>query len=225
MRASPAGCKRHARVARCGDAEVLRRGARDLGVELGQVQLDLLLAYAAMVRRWNEKFNLVSRQDVDRFVPRHLLDSLTLADCLRPPNILDLGTGAGLPGIPLAVARPDLDMVLLDRGARKTRFLQQVVQQLELANVAVRCQDAREATDMQPFSSIVTRAVTSAGNLWELAEPLLADDGEIFMLHRTDPHDPRELATVPGAELHSRWVSVPGLGERHEIVQMRRTTA
>ena len=198
----------------------LLRGASELGVELSPSQLAGLLDYADMVRRWNEKFNLVSRQDMDRFTSRHLLDSLSVAGVLRPPNVLDLGSGAGLPGIPLALARPDLRFVLLDRGARKARFLRQAVQQLGLANVTVRCQDARDV--VETFTCIVSRAVASVSKLWTLAEPLLAAGGTLLVLHRADPTVTRPPAEVPGAKLCSRWVKVPGLSQQHEIVTLGR---
>ncbi len=198
----------------------LLRGASELGVELSPGQLHALLDYAHMVRRWNDKFNLVSRQDMDRFVSRHLLDSLSVARLLPSPNVLDLGSGAGLPGIPLALACPDRKFVVLDRGARKARFLRQVVQQLGLANVTVRCQDARDVAET--FACVVSRAVASVSKLWTLAEPLLAAGGKLLVLHRTDRKGTRALAPVPEARLCSHWVRVPGLSEEHEILTLVR---
>ena len=210
---------------RADEAETLRRGACELGVDLTETQLGQLCDYAAMVRRWNGKFNLVSRRDMDRFVARHLLDSLSIAPLLRGPNVLDLGTGAGLPGIPLAVARPELHLVLLDRGERKIRFLRQVVREAGLANVSLRCQDARDATDLERFATIVTRAVTGPAEMWRLAEPILNPDGVVIMLHRTDAGERPRLPTISGAVLCSRAMSVPGLAGQHEILQMRRAAA
>jgi len=200
-------------------------GARELGIDLAAGQLRQLQNYADLVRRWNEKFNLVSRQDIGRFVPRHLLDSLTIATMLRPPNMLDLGTGAGLPGIPLAVARPELEVVLLDRGARKTRFLRQVVRQIGLANVTVCCQDVRDATDIGPFASIVSRGVASAAKLWTLAEPLLADCGLVYMMYRTASDEHSQAPAVAGAAVACSRISVPGLPGLHEIVKMSRVSS
>jgi 16S rRNA (guanine527-N7)-methyltransferase len=230
-----AGCegsrKRHKRVGEPKQAGLMQSGARELGIELADNQLRQLEDYAAMVRRWNAKFNLVSRQDTNRFELRHVLDSLTVVPYLQAPRVLDLGSGAGLPGIPLAIACPELEMVLLDRGERKARFLRQVVVQTGLANVSVCCQDARDALSIGPFSSVVTRAVATPANIWRLAEPLLADDGVILMMHRIEqagdsPGDDRPaMQTVTGAALTRHFVGVPGLLGQHEILSMRRASA
>jgi 16S rRNA (guanine527-N7)-methyltransferase len=134
--------------------------------------------------------------------------------------VLDLGSGAGLPGIPLALARPDLEFVLLDRGARKARFLRQVVQQLGLANVTVRCQDARDV--VETFACVVSRAVAGVSRLWALAEPMLVLGGTLLVLHRANPQATGSPTAVPGAKLCSHWVRVPGLSQQHEIVMLNR---
>ncbi|MCZ6460073.1 MAG: 16S rRNA (guanine(527)-N(7))-methyltransferase RsmG, partial [Gammaproteobacteria bacterium] len=111
--------------------------AQLLGVELSSTQVDLLADYVALLKQWNKRINLLSRRDTERIWPRHVLDSLSILPFIRGPRILDLGSGGGLPGIPLAIAAPQHTFTLLDRSDRKTRFLEHVVLRLGLANVIV----------------------------------------------------------------------------------------
>ena len=130
-------------AAAVGDTATLLDGARTLGVELDPTSITRLLNYTRLLERWNGAFNLVSRKDIDRLVARHLLDSLSVLPLLRGPRVMDLGSGAGLPGIPLAIACPDLSFTLVDRSDRKARFLTQVIGELDLSNVFVYCQNVQ----------------------------------------------------------------------------------
>tara|TARA_B100000676_G_scaffold141916_1_gene140645 strand:- start:807 stop:1475 length:669 start_codon:yes stop_codon:yes gene_type:complete len=200
----------------------LRHEASELGVCLGDAQIARLLEYAELVRRYNDKFNLVSRRDMYRFLTRHVVDSLSLASRLRPPEVLDIGSGAGLPGLPLAVARADLEFVLLERGARKARFLERAVRTLELPNVRISAQDAREAEGLGGFATIVARAVTSAPGLWVLAEPLLAPGGAVLLMSSTRANPVADGTLMPGVMLERQWVRLPGIETPHEILTMQR---
>lgn len=203
------------------DAEVVKRGALQLSVALSDQQVSQLCEYASLVRRWNQKFNLVSRRDKHPFVARHILDSLTLCPWLVGPDLLDLGSGAGLPGVPLAVAHPSVRVVLLDRSARRSRFLSQVARTLMLDNVRVHCGDARDAAQLGRFATVVARAVAATEQVWTLAEPLLAADGAVLLMRSTDARrDP--APAVPGAVLRSHRVRVPGLAGEREILSMNR---
>ncbi|NIP13716.1 MAG: 16S rRNA (guanine(527)-N(7))-methyltransferase RsmG [Pseudomonadales bacterium] len=199
--------------------EQLRCGATELGVTLSACQVESLVAYAALLRRWNDKFNLVSRRDMPRLVSRHLLDSLSISPWLGAGPTLDFGSGAGLPGIPLAIAYPDHRFVLADRSARKARFLEQAAMQLELTNVTVRSGDATALE--QPFASVVARGVAEPAELWRLVGRLVAPGGRLICMSRTagDREGGTRVVNVPDAgSVRAEQVAVPGSAAPHEVI-------
>lgn len=156
-----------------------------------------LRRYAALLRRWNRAFNLVARGDEADLERRHLLDSLVAVPFLRGPRVLDLGSGAGLPGIPLAVARPGLAFVLADRRARRTRFLEEAVAALGLDDVRVVTVDVRRWPEGRgAFGTVVARAVAPLPELAALARPLLAPGGRLVAIK--GPRVEEELAGLSG---------------------------
>ncbi len=216
-----------------GDRSDLLTGAAALGVELNPAQADALLGFGALLARWNQAFNLVSRRDIERLLPRHLLDSLSAATELAPSRVLDLGTGAGLPGVPLAIVQPQLQFTLVDRNERKIRFIGQVVRELGLANVTPLCADVARMPGNDSFDTVVTRAVAAPAGIWALAEPRLAPAGRLVLLHRV--HDGRttqaadgaapESAAPPGTRIFGRRLAaIPGLAERHEVLVLGRAS-
>ena len=180
-------------------AKQLRCGAGKLGLDLAASQVDKLTAYADLLRRWNDKFNLISRRDMPRLVSRHLLDSLSISPWLGGEPTLDFGSGGGLPGIPLAIAHPDHAFVLADRSARKARFLEQAAMHLGLSNVGVRQGDA--TTLEQSFASVVARGVAEPSELWRLVAHLLGSGGRLICMSRTSSNGQGDdtLAEVSGA--------------------------
>lgn len=192
--------------------------AAALGVTLDRFRADRLLRFAGLLERWNRAFNLVSRRDMGRLYQRHLLDSLTLAPLLRGREVLDLGTGAGLPGVPLAIAREDVHFTLVDRNERRIRFVDRAVRELELGNVTARALDVRELPAQQRFDTVVCRAVASLQAVWALVRPRLTAGGRLLVMHRRESTDP--VPTAPaGARLTAcHRVHVPGLEQAHEIV-------
>jgi len=159
-----------------------------------------LIAYVSLLERWNEKINLVGRQDIANLWPRHIEDALFLYRCLPKaevaPWILDVGTGGGLPGMVLAILDSDpsrlRNYVLLDRSERKIRFLAQVVAQLKLANVFPICGDFSQplssatsaiSAGQTPaqFQAICARAVAPPETLWKAVNHLLAPEGELLV--------------------------------------------
>jgi len=218
------------------DGRLLRSGCAELGLALSERQLDRLLAYAELLRRWNPRARLVSDRDLERLVARHLLDSLSAltavpgAAALEPPALLDFGSGGGLPGIPMAIARPDLTVTLVERQQRKARFLQRAGSELGLGNVVVHGDDL--ATLERPeagFAVAVSRAVADPLTLWHLLAPYLAADGFLLALSRVGspaPEDRDGRAAVTAESLPAplraqrRWLSVPGLSEPHQLLRI-----
>ncbi|MBS1248341.1 MAG: rRNA methyltransferase, partial [Proteobacteria bacterium] len=154
-----------------------------------------LAAYLTLLERWNRAYNLTAVREPEAMVVRHLLDSLSILPWLEGPQVLDVGSGAGLPGIPLAIARPECEFCLLDSNGKRTRFLTQVTAELHLPNVGVvrsRVEDYRPAT---PFNSIVSRAFATLAELVKDAGRLCAPTGRLLAMKGVFPDD--ELARLP----------------------------
>lgn len=202
------------------DRDRLVSGAAALGIDLELPQVAALSTYADLLLRWNETFNLVSRRDVERLLPRHLLDSLSAAAELHGTRILDLGTGAGLPGVPLAIVRQELRFTLVDRNQRKIRFLDQVVRHLPLGNVTPVCADVADLPAADPFDTVVCRAVSAPAAVWSLAAPRLRPGGRLVVLHRSQRQQGGGEPAIPaGARLLGRRrVTIAGLERPHELI-------
>ena len=150
--------------------------SRLLTAELGDaagVAVERLIAFEAMVKHWNSYAGLVSRRDIGRLRGRHIDESLALLRWWRG-RLADVGTGAGLPGIPLAIARPSAPVVLIERSTRKGRFLRQVLIDLALDNVELVVADAGDYRPAQRFDTVTARALAPPPVAWRLARPLLA---------------------------------------------------
>lgn len=215
------------RIAVRGDAAALMDGARALGVELNSTSITRLVSYTRLLERWNKAFNLVSRKDMDRLVARHLLDSLSVLPWLEGPRVMDLGTGAGLPGIPLAIVRSELSFTLVDRNNRKIRFLTQVIGELNLANVLVCCENARAGDKLEKFSTVTARAVAPAIKVWRLVRDRLEVGGRLILLNRVlsdvteDVEDSAEMV-FPGGVAERVEIQIPGLTQAHGVIIVER---
>ena len=172
-------------------------GSEWLGIRLPSEAVGRLAAYLALLERWNRAFNLTAVRDPEAMVVRHVLDSLSILPWVEGPRVLDVGSGAGLPGIPLAIVRPEFEFCLLDSNGKRTRFLTQVVVELRLNNVSVvrgRVEDYRPET---LFNSIVSRAFATLADLVADAGRLCAPAGRLLAMKGVFPDD--ELACLPAA--------------------------
>jgi 16S rRNA (guanine527-N7)-methyltransferase len=173
----------------------LRRGLLALGVASSDDQVARLERHLALLEKWNRVYNLTAIREPERMVTHHLLDSLSILPHVRGPNVLDVGSGAGLPGIPLAIAAPGLAVTLLDSNYKKVAFLQQAVAELHLANVTVVAARVESwATDAR-FETIVSRAFADLGEFVGAAARLLAPGGTIAAMKGVHPHD--EIERLP----------------------------
>ena len=196
----------------------LHQGITDLGLALAAPVETKLLQYLQLLAKWNQVYNLTAVRDPAAMVTRHLLDSLAVAPHVRGPRVLDIGTGPGLPGIPLALARPELAFTLLDANAKKTRFVTQAAGELGLANVEVVQSRVENYRPAQKFDTLVSRAFSNIADMLANARHLCAPSGRFLAMKGTYPEE--ELAAV-AAEYATEVVAltVPGLdAERHVVI-------
>ena len=200
-------------------------------LESGLVRLGLdpalatpLLAYLALLVRWNKTYNLTAVRDPHEMVTKHLLDSLAMhpyvdAIAARGGALADLGTGAGLPGIPLAIVKPGLRVTLVESNGKKARFMREAVRQLGLKDVRVAESRIEALAEPGAYDAITARALATLPLIIELGGHLLKPDGELLAMKGVHPVD--EIAELPAgwAVRGSHPLVVPGLvGERHLVV-------
>ena len=170
----------------------LEQGLRELALGVPANAQQKLLHYLHLIVKWNKHFNLSGITAIQEMVPLHLLDSLAISPYLECERILDIGSGAGLPGIPLAIANPDKNFVLLDSNGKKTRFLFQVKVALELSNVEVvdaRVDEYLSTADTGEFSLITCRAFSSLSSIVKMIEKPLASGTKLLAMKGVYPHD------------------------------------
>ena len=170
-------------------------GSERLNIPLPVDASRRLTNYLTLLERWNRAYNLTAVRDPAAMVVRHLLDSLSILPWLQGPKVLDVGSGAGLLGLPLAITRSDCAFCLLDSNGKRTRFLIQAVAELQLPNVSVvrsRVEDYQPAT---PFNSVVSRAFATLADMAANAGRLCAPDGRLLAMKGVFPDD--ELARLP----------------------------
>ena len=189
----------------------LDHGLERLGLELPGAVRDGLIAYVELLVKWNRAYNLTAIRDPAEMVTRHLLDSLAVVPHLTGQRIIDVGTGGGLPGIPLALVFPERQFVLLDSNSKKTRFLVQARAQLGLENVSVVHARVEAYRPEQPFDCIITRAFASVADILNGSRHLLAHNGAFLAMKGAVPED--ELAALPQGFRLSEVIplKVPGL--------------
>lgn len=198
----------------------LDAGLEALGAPLPAAARDALAAYTALVERWNRAYNLVGPRELRHFVPRHLLDSLSVLPWLAGDEVLDVGSGAGLPGLVLAIAQPQRRFVLLDSRAKRIRFLDHAVAALGVGNaetVACRVETYRPG---RRFPTIVSRATLALPALAGAARPLLAAGGRVLAMKGRHPG--AEIAALgAGAAAEVHRLRVPGSDAERHLVVMR----
>lgn len=206
-------------------AEELTQGAATLGVALDARQHELLMGYLALLIKWNKAYNLTAVRNPDEMVSRHLLDSLSVVSFVaeRGNDWLDVGSGGGMPGVPLAILFPERRFTLLDSNGKKTRFLTQVKLELGLDNLGVVNARVEAFRPQQPFAGVVSRAFSALEDFANWTRHLGDRDTHWLAMKGLRPDD--ELARMPDdfkveAE---HTLAVPGCqGQRHLLI-LRRT--
>ncbi|WNB76074.1 16S rRNA (guanine(527)-N(7))-methyltransferase RsmG [Methylomonas koyamae] len=197
----------------------LNTGLADLALALPEPQVTCLLAFIDLIEKWNKAYNLTAVRDPLEMVSLHILDSLAILPYLHGSRVADIGTGAGLPGIPLAICRPDCHFTLVDSNSKKTRFVQQAVLELKLKNVEVVHGRVELLQPAELFSTVLCRAFASMPDILQLTGHLLAEDGVLLAMKGQQPIG--ELAGI-GAEYQVIPLAVPGIDAERCLIRIER---
>jgi len=177
---------------------LLELGAEELGLQLTEVKTSQLCKYLQLLKKWNGAYNLTAVQDERQMVQLHLLDSMTILPYLRGQKFIDVGAGAGLPGIVLAICQPEWNLTLLDSNGKKTRFMEQVKAELGIANIQIVQSRAQDYQLSQKFDGVISRAFASLKDMTDNAAHLVADNGRFWAMKGQYPQQEIE-------ELHSKY--------------------
>jgi 16S rRNA (guanine527-N7)-methyltransferase len=204
-------------------ATQLDAGIAALGLSLEAEVRSRLVDFLAILQKWNRVHNLTAVRDPEQMVTHHLLDCLAVLDNVRGPRILDVGSGGGFPGIPLALAHPDWDLTLLDSNHKKCAFLRQATIELGLKNVNVISERVEKYRVEPGFDTVISRAFSDIPEYLSVAGHLVAQDGVILAMKGVYPNE--ELAQLPAGFALREVVelAIPGLDARRHLVVLART--
>ncbi|WP_299583927.1 16S rRNA (guanine(527)-N(7))-methyltransferase RsmG [uncultured Microbulbifer sp.] len=200
----------------------LSEAAAQMSVGLSEQQQSQLLEYLALFDRWNSAYNLSAIRDPEQMLERHLIDSLSVVNFCGEGPLIDVGSGGGLPGIPLAIMHPQRPITLLDSNGKKTRFLFQVASTLPLPNVTVVNERVESFIPEQPFAGVVSRAFASIDDMVAGSEHMLAPGGRFYAMKGKLPED--ELSALPkGIKVEQvHRLTVPGCDAERHLIQLCR---
>jgi 16S rRNA (guanine527-N7)-methyltransferase len=200
----------------------LQQGLHDMNLDLAVPAREKLLIFLELLEKWNRVYNLTAVRDPEQMVPRHLLDSLSVLPHLHGARVLDIGTGAGLPGIPLALARPDLEFTLLDSNAKKTRFATQAMHELGLKNITIVQERVEKFHPAAKFDTLIARAFASIPDMLAASRHLCAPHGRFLVMKGVFPQE--ELAAViDGYQAEVKALRIPGLDAARHLVILTST--
>lgn len=200
-------------------ASRLDLGLGELGLHLSLRQKTALLDYVALLGKWNKTYNLTAINEPERMLTLHILDSLALTPHVAGGSLLDVGSGAGFPGIPLALALPDLRVTVMDASQKKCGFMQQVAIELNMANVQVVHARVEAYQAMEKFNQITSRAFSDLAEFVRLSAHLLAPGGRWLAMKGAPPLT--EIGQIKGARaVRVAPLQVPGLDAERSVIIM-----
>ncbi|WP_428242887.1 16S rRNA (guanine(527)-N(7))-methyltransferase RsmG [Gynuella sp.] len=202
--------------------EKLLTAAHQLGIDIRDNQIEQLLHYHRLLAKWNKAYNLTAVRDADDMIDRHLIDSLAILPFIQYDDILDVGSGGGLPGLVIAIMNPDIHVTVLDSNGKKTRFCTQVKLELQLSNVTVVHTRLENYCPTQPHTCITSRAFASLRDMVELSADC-GESGTVYLAMKGQ-YPEAELAELPATVelLNVKELLVPGAdGERHLVTLAR----
>ena len=200
----------------------LQQGLIAIELPLDEIQVDKLLDYLALVGKWNKSYNLTAITDPVKMLSYHLLDSLAIFDAVKSAGTaLDVGTGAGLPGLPLAIAMPDSKWTLLDSNGKKTRFLQQVVAQCNISNAEVVQSRVEDYDAEKPFDIIVSRAYASLSGFVESVQHLAQPETTLLTMKTGLGAEEAEALGSKNYLIEETSMQIPGIDSSRSLVKLR----
>ena len=202
-------------------ASELQQGLIALRLKIPPQDLKRLLDYLALLAKWNKVYNLTALREPQKMVSHHLLDSLAVVPHIEANHILDVGSGAGLPGIPMAIARSDWRVALLDSSHKKAAFLKQAAIELKLSNVTVCCERVENWLPEQKFDLIISRAFSDLVEFVTLSKHLLREGGSFAAMKGVYPHE--EIEQLPDGYRLERVIplKIPGLKAQRHLVMVK----
>ena len=203
--------------------EELQRGISSLSLKCNKETVSSLLAYIDLLKKWNSAYNLLGRNESASLVSRHILDSLSISPYLEGSLIADIGAGAGLPGIPLAILNPDKKFVLIDSNGKKTRFMYQAKIQLGLDNISVENCRIEHYQSKQQIDMVMCRAFSTLADALTMLQPIFSNQCKLLAMKGQYPED--EIAQLPdGFKLsRSTKLDVPGNESQRHLIEVMRT--
>ena len=205
-------------------AAVLEQGIKDMTLDVTPEQQTQLMGYLALMNKWNAVYNLTSLRDPQQMVTHHLLDSLAAVPAFADAhNVLDVGAGGGLPGIVLAIVRPDMKVSMIDTVHKKTAFLNQVKAELKLTNVSVHTMKVQDLVVDDKFDVITSRAFADLSDFVNWSGHLLAEGGKFIALKGVAPSEERERLPQDWKVVDLQPLWVPRLQAERHLVFIERT--
>lgn len=198
----------------------LQAGITELGLEVSDEQQNLLLAFVRLIEKWNKSYNLTAIRSREEILQLHILDSLAILPFVSGEKIIDVGTGAGLPGIPLAILMSDVQFTLVDSNSKKTRFVRQVVLELQLQNIEVVHSRIESLGRDEEYDLVLSRAFASLSEIINLTEYLLHPEGVLLAMKGQVPES--ELKKINRVYSVSPIV-VPGVEAERCVVRVNKT--
>jgi len=198
---------------------LLNSGLEALSLPLDGARRDLLLEFVALLEKWNKVYNLTALRERELMVSHHLLDSLAILPHIAADALADIGSGAGLPGVPLAIAKPELDVTLIEPTDKRVAFLRQVVASLKLPNVTIVAKRVEDVEAVRRYPAIVSRAFADLRTFVASCRHLLLPGGAFYAMKGTFPAD--EIAQLPAGfrVREALRIAVPFLeAQRHLII-------
>jgi len=198
----------------------LRLGVDAMGLTASGLPLQAYVSYIELLAQWNKAYNLTAIREPEKMLAYHILDSLSILPFIHGNDCLDIGTGAGLPGIILALAKPDTHWVLLDGNKKKTRFVQQAIITLNLKNVEVVCSRIEKYQPEHSFSTIVSRAFASLHAIYACSHHLLDPGGSLLAMKGPEPEDEISALSAEDVSTTITPLSVPGVTAGRTLVRI-----
>tara|TARA_Y100000385_G_C12942627_1_gene571836 strand:+ start:266 stop:910 length:645 start_codon:yes stop_codon:yes gene_type:complete len=203
------------------ETERLQTAVLDIGITLSDHQTTQLLTYLDLLEKWNDAYNLTAVRSRSEMLSRHLIESLAISPFISGKQVVDVGTGAGLPGIPLAIANPTVSYTLLDSNGKKSRFLLEVKRALMLANIEIETVRVESWVPKKRFDSVVTRAFADLATTLVRVDHVLSDQGMVYAMKTQQAQ--HEIESLPDATraVTAQNIKVPGRDWSFELLAVQ----